>query len=83
MDIFKKLPLEKRAFLVTVFQNCTVEVRYSVRHRRQLPADEDRYRGLPQRLFKNASSSINKIYHELRREQTHVYWKESHPCRCL
>lgn len=31
MDIFKKLPLEKRAFLETIFQNCTDEVRYYMR----------------------------------------------------
>ncbi len=31
MEIFKKLPLEKQAYLETVFQNCTDEVRYYMR----------------------------------------------------
>lgn len=31
MDILKKLPLEKQAYLETIFQNCTDEVRYYMR----------------------------------------------------
>ena len=31
MEIFKKLPLEKQAYLETIFQNCTEEVRYYMR----------------------------------------------------
>ncbi len=31
MDIFKKLPLEKQAYLETIFQNCSEEVRYYMR----------------------------------------------------
>lgn len=31
MEIFKKLPLEQQAYLETIFQNCTEEVRYYMR----------------------------------------------------